>query len=262
MTFRALELRTEVMLMDGVSTFEDMGDHVIQRTPGEPDYWEGNRLILKLADVPAERALAEFDAAFPQAGHLAITFDVPDMPPGAQDPAFVAAGCTVERCDTLMLTDELAPASPAEGIALRPLETDADWEQSHRLALDWARADGYDLVQYEGFHRRRFARWRTKVDAGRGVWIGAFDGELLVGQMGIFVGNGLARYQHVQTAATHTGRGIASAMLVDCADRARQIDPEATIVIVADEGSAAGRIYRRAGFSRVETLTFLNRRDV
>ena len=59
MTFRALELRTEVMLMDGVSTFEDRGDHVIQRTPGEPDFWEGNRLILKLADLRKCRRLGQ-----------------------------------------------------------------------------------------------------------------------------------------------------------------------------------------------------------
>ena len=78
--------------------------------------------------------------------------------------------------------------------------------------------------------------------------------------MGIFVGNGLARYQEVQTAESHRGRGIASALLVVAGRWARAKSEDVPLVIVADAGTPAGRLYRRMGFALAETLICATKR--
>lgn len=93
-----------------------------------------------------------------------------------------------------------------------------------------------------------------------GAWFGAFEGDQLVAHMGMFHDDTVARYQAVETRATHRGRGICAALLSHVSAWAASRAPDAVQVIVAEADSDAGRLYRRQGFAPTETLVEVTHR--
>jgi predicted GNAT family acetyltransferase len=92
------------------------------------------------------------------------------------------------------------------------------------------------------------------VEAGHGVWFGAFLGDRLVSSMGLVrAGEGLARFQDVKTHPDARGRGLAGT-LVHTVSRYGfdHLDAE-TLVMVADPDYLAIRVYRSVGFDDTET---------
>jgi predicted GNAT family acetyltransferase len=72
--------------------------------------------------------------------------------------------------------------------------------------------------------------------------------------MGIFHDQKIARYQSVETRASHRKRGICSALLRHSALWALGRAPNADVLIVAEADSNAGRLYRNMGFAHAETI--------
>lgn len=249
---KSLEFATDALVMTGVSVLEHHPDRIVQRTPSEPDFWFGNRVLFLKPPSNAEVALAQFHADLPEARHICISWDVPGLDPAPVSALFAGTGLEVEVGDTLTLSGPLQRVPVPEGIELRAFGPE-DWAKSDEIAIAIARDEGRDYEGYAAYLARRAATRRDQIAAGLGQWFGAFDNDLLVGDMGIFFNESLIRYQHVQTRASHRGRGICSSLLVHALDWAGARAPEATPVIVADSGSAAGRLYRRAGFTQAET---------
>jgi hypothetical protein len=75
--FRSLGLRSDALAMRGVSQFEECPVGIIMRTPSEPNYWCGNALIRQNNKVPPDIDIAAFCAAFPDAKHRKILWDIP-----------------------------------------------------------------------------------------------------------------------------------------------------------------------------------------
>ncbi|MBM7069614.1 GNAT family N-acetyltransferase [Actibacterium sp. 188UL27-1] len=87
-----------------------------------------------------------------------------------------------------------------------------------------------------------------------GCWLGAFDRDLLVGDLGIFADGHVGRYQSVETRPSHRGLGICPALLTTGARWVAHHSPNATRLIETDQHEVAGQIYRRCGFVHTETL--------
>ncbi|MFD0539585.1 GNAT family N-acetyltransferase [Actinomadura luteofluorescens] len=105
----------------------------------------------------------------------------------------------------------------------------------------------------------KLAEERRLCEAGDATWFGAFvDGEMRAG-LGIFHdGQGLARYQHVETHPAFRRRGLASA-LVHFAGVEAMRRGAGTLVIVADPAAEAIRVYRSLGFTETERQVRLQR---
>jgi GNAT superfamily N-acetyltransferase len=140
----------------------------------------------------------------------------------------------------------LEVTGPSIECDIRPLEP-----HELRATADLAFAIGDDHTDhYRQFLTRRAAWQRSLVERGLARFWGAFDGGL-AGSLGIVPLGTLARYQDVQVATTHRKRGIASALLAIAARHARETGAE-QMVIVAEPGSDAARVYERAGFRFTE----------
>ncbi len=252
---KSLALRSELLVMDGLTRLIDHGDYWVQETPAEPDFWMGNQLILKHTDIDVASAEAAFTAHFPDAKHRAMVWDVPGLVASEAAPPFEAVGYERDVCDALTLTGEISPAEPPKGITLRPLLSEADWGQALALSLEIGVEEGHPADSHIGYLQRRSAGRRQQVARDLGQWFGAFEGDLLVAQMGIFHDAAVARYQHVETRQSHRRRGICAALLRHCCFWALDRAPHATPVIVADADGDAGRLYRRMGFAHTETIT-------
>ena len=229
------------------STVTDLGDHLVVRTEANPTFWWGNFILVPTASRSdeVERWTARFEAEFPDARHRAIGFAQPDGDSGV----WTAQGWDVEVDVDLATTSVPAAAVAPDGIRLRALTSDDDWEQSARVGGSDTPQDRRDgrLV----FERRRAAAQRGLVESGRARWVGAFDGDQLVANLGIVRLGDLARYQDVVTLESHRRRGIAGALVRAAGEWALEDPAIGRLVIVAEDGGPAIGLYQRAGFVEV-----------
>jgi ribosomal protein S18 acetylase RimI-like enzyme len=246
----SLGFRTDVALRirEGAEV-TDRGDHLVIRTPDNPDYWWGNYLLLARVPGPgagnreSQEWLARFAAEFPAARHVALGVDTADLAPVPED--LKAAGLNVEWATVLTAARLRPPPHPNTDAEIRPLESDADWRQSVDLAVRC-----HDGGEPGDYLERRAAARRRMTRNGAGAWFGAFEGGRLLAQLGLFgTGDGYARYQHVETDPEARRRGLAGTLVWTAARYGREALGTSTFVIVADPADVAIRIYRACGFT-------------
>ncbi|HEX9066182.1 MAG TPA: GNAT family N-acetyltransferase [Streptosporangiaceae bacterium] len=253
----------------------DRGDYVAIRSPGNPGYWWGNFLLLA-APAPGPRGLAHwlgrFEAEFPGARHQAFGLDVTAAT--AVDPEmFLAAGFQPES-NVVLTARSVRPARPPDlPVVIRPLAGDEDWQRSGDLRRACAVADepagdvAGDAVrpgqanvaeaeaaqagaERQAFEERKLAGKRRLTEQGHGAWLGAFAGDTLVAQLGVVAaGHGLARYQDVETHPGYRRLGLAGALVTRAAEVAVTAFGAGQLVIVADPGYHAIRLYQSLGFT-------------
>lgn len=257
MEAHSVALITELALAATRGRVDDRGDYLVVETPEEPGWIDGNYLVL--ARPPRAGELVTWQAKFAHelGTHRAVSlrWDEGDAP---IDPAalaeLAAAGFDVETYDMMVADDVLAPphALPMRLLAPAVVPTTAD--------LSWAVADRHD-EPYRQFLKNR-AKWQQRlVTENRACFFGAFDGTTLVASLGVFFVDKIARYQDVQTLASHRRRGIAGALLATAASEARAHGCE-RFAILAQSGNDAESVYARVGFHTVERTTRASRYPV
>lgn len=250
----SLGYRTDLALLSvGGSVVEDRGDHLVVRSPHNPTHWWGNFLLLDRppAAQDAPRWLERFVAAFPDARHVAIGVDgtagqVSDLAPWS------ASGLAVEAQAVTTATSVRPPRRRSDAVC-RALKSDGDWTQS--VELRGRCHDGAEEPAAFRVYATAQARTRREmVEAGHGGWFGAFDGDRLICQMGLFAaGPGLARFQSVETDPDHRRRGLAGTLVHHVSRHGFGTLGAHTLVMVADPAYHALELYRSLGFAVTET---------
>jgi ribosomal protein S18 acetylase RimI-like enzyme len=249
----SLGYRTDLLLLElGGSEFKDTGEYVVVRTPDNPGFWWGNFLLFRApfapGDLPAR--VEAFHTELPAASHVALGIDSVDGVVGAEDEV-KAAGFEVGRDVVMTASEVVAPTRPNEESTYRFLSSDDDWEQLVQLGLATAPMEVDD--GYIEFTRRKLESKRSLVEAGHGKWFGAFEGDRLQSSLGLmFDGNGLARFQTVQTHPDDRNRGIASTLVHRASTYGLTEGGAKTLVMVADPEYLAIRLYRALGFTDTE----------
>jgi GNAT superfamily N-acetyltransferase len=240
----SLGFRTDVALraLEGAEV-ADRGDYLVVRTPGNPEFWWGNFLLLAQVPRPGEAGawLDRFATEFPAARHIALGVDTAEDGPVPED--LSAAGLAVEHLAVLTAAQPNSPPHPNIDAEIRLLDSDADWRQSVELAIRCHDADEPAFLERRAMARRRLTQ------TGAGAWFGAFTDGRLQAQLGLFdVGDGCARYQHVETDPGARRRGLAGTLLWAAGRYGREVLGTCTFVIVADPADVAIRIYQACGF--------------
>jgi ribosomal protein S18 acetylase RimI-like enzyme len=137
------------------------------------------------------------------------------------------------------------------GVIVRTLESESDWIQSIDNQVE-CREPEFAEAGYRLFRQRQMNRYRAMAQAGLGAWFGAFLGNQLVADLGIFHTNQLGRYQSVQTHPNYRRQGIARYLVSESGRYAFHHFGIETLVIVAEAGSQAQRLYQAAGFEMAE----------
>jgi GNAT superfamily N-acetyltransferase len=230
----------------GGSTVEDRGDHLVVRTPANPDFHWGNcLLVLDPATVDdAQRWVDVFAGAFPDAGWVSI--GLPVLPADAA--AWARLGVRLEL-DEVLTTRTLPVQTPVpEGYAVRRIDG-ADWERVvDKEMAENARTGEYEPVGHERFVRALVATRADLSERDVAAFFGAFHDGRLVADLGIVRCGGRARYQAVGTEPEHRGHGLASHLLGVAAAWAAGLGCEEWVIVTAST-NPAGRVYRRAGFA-------------
>lgn len=254
MPLKSLGLASDVLVMRGQSTLEEHADRFILRSPNEPDFWFGNTVIFKDAEVNPDAQIAQFKTDFPYAKHVTLQWDQTDMAPNAVKAAFSPLGYKVEPCDVLTLVYALRRAPLPSGISIRALKSDDDWEKATELQGIIGIEGGNKADEYLPYIKTRMQVCRAQTQDGFGCWFGAFAGDELAGDLGLYADNLTARFQAVETRPSYRRQGICAALITAGVEWAGTHRPTATPLIIAEADGAAGRIYRRSGFEAKERL--------
>jgi GNAT superfamily N-acetyltransferase len=247
----SLGFRTDVALrvLEGAEVI-DRGDCLVIRSLDNPGFWWGNFILLGAPPGAgsADVWLARFTAEFPAAQHVALGVDTTDdhaVIPGD----FPAAGLEPQRETVLTCAAVHPPPHPNSVTEIRPLESDADWQQSFDLGIRCFADDGA-----QKYLERRAAARRRLTQAGSGTWFGAFTDGRLLAQLGICdAGDGFARYQHVETDPAARRQGLAGTLVWHAGRYGREVLGASTLVIVADPAAVAIRVYQACGFTGVQS---------
>jgi ribosomal protein S18 acetylase RimI-like enzyme len=251
MEIASLGNRTDLAMLErSGSQVTDRGTHLVVRTPDNPTFWWGNFLLLGETPTDEESAtswLREFEREFPEARHRALALDSTDGSLADLAP-FTALGLEGEESVVMTADTVHEPPRPNTEATYRRLASDDDWAQQVELS-----AAGEDVGYELPFVTARARAQRRLVEEGHGAWWGAFDGDRLLASMGLFTASpGLARFQNVKTHPDARGRGLAGT-LVHLVSRYGFDELGArTLVMVADPGYLAIRIYRSVGFEDTE----------
>jgi ribosomal protein S18 acetylase RimI-like enzyme len=232
------------------------------RTPLAPDYFFGNLLIL--SQRPAENDLARLEGDFarlidtpPTIAHRTFMWPESDTETDAVDlGAFAAHGYDTTVCRVLQVRPEaLHVPVVAPALTVRPFAVQRDWDDWHRMHLanmpDPADGASQRYLAYQQ------ANFRRLIDQGHGDWWGAFDGDEQVGNLGLFIFDGVARFQTVITAPAHRNRKVCRTLLRTVVEH--YAGRAAQFVIVADETYHAAALYESIGFRRHARLASLCR---
>lgn len=242
------------------SEIDDRGDHLVVRSPHNPDYWWGNFLLLQRMPTAeaSEMWLDRFTAEFPHAAHTALGVD--DGQGRPEDLArFAARGFTVEGSAVMTASEVHQPANPNTDAVCRPLGSDDDWAQSVELRVRCNERQ-LDVAGYRRFVTAKAQANRHLVEAGHGGWFGAFLDGRLVSQMGLVpAGSGLARFQSVETDPDCRRRGLAGTLVHHVGRYGFDQLGARTLVMVADPDGPAIALYRAVGFAATETQLQIER---
>jgi ribosomal protein S18 acetylase RimI-like enzyme len=181
---------------------------------------------------------------------VALGIDVTDSG-GSEIAGFLEAGLHADLSTVMTAATWPDPPHPNRVAQYRPLQDDDDWLQS--LDLQVAANADEEAGAERAFCERRTADARRLAGTGRGAWFGAFHDGRLVAQLGLVSdGAEVARYQNVETHPAARRQGLAGTLVCQAGRYGIEELAASTLVIVAEAGSAAARLYQSVGFASVE----------
>jgi hypothetical protein len=245
----SLGLRTDLMLIGWDGVIDEVDGAVRARSPANPSFFFGNFLLFPDAPKAGHDWVARYASAFPDRKRVCLRWDRPDGERG-ELAELIADGFTIEETIVMQTSTPRAPPRITPGVALRRIESDADWAavtalQAATMSESWP--GGAE------FARAQMARYRPFVAAGRGAWFGAFDGDELVADMGVFVEGGVARFQAVETSRAHRRRGLCGTLAHHAACVAlAELDAKTLVMVGLPDHTA--HVYATVGFEPCERL--------
>lgn len=255
MKIRSLGRMTDLIFARFAGTIEDKGAYAVIKTKSNPGYHWGNYLIFDRA--PQEGDLLQwkglFDSEFfhyKEPHHYVFTWDTEGDEKGEYQ-EFLDDGFDFDEAVVLTAKELQEPPHRNSEIEIRPVTTDEEWEsvvQLQTLCSDPKFFNEY----FEAFKKEQVSQWRKMAEAGKGCWWGAFIGDRLAGDLGIYHEKGIGRYQNVGTHPEFRKRGICGTLVYEAGQNALNDWGVKTLVMEADPEYHAARIYESVGFKRTE----------
>ena len=238
----------------------DRGDYWLIRTPSNPTFYGGNLLVFDHppAEGEGERWLEAFEREFagePEVRHVLLMWDVPETGEEGAVAPFLKRGFDIQTNITLIAAEVEPPPKVNREISVKRIETEAEWQAVLDNQLR-RRDERFDPEPYRAFKEKWLAARRRLVREGKGDWYGAFLDGRLVADLGLFREGDVARFQDVGTHPEFRRRGICGTLVYEASREALGAGRVKTLVMVADEGYHAARIYQRVGFKPKERYAF------
>ena len=256
MKIQSLAFKTDLFFHRFTGVVLEYEDHIVVKTPTNPSFFWGN--LLYFSHPPKKESLEKWINIFQHefhsmsVNHMTFAWDSKEGIEGeAQD--FVKAGFNLEKSIVMIADSVKKPSKLNSMISIRPIQTSEEWKsviENHVLC----REDHFQEEPYRQFIIKKIRDYRMMLDQKKGHWMGAFLGEKLVGNLGVFSENGLARFQMVGTHPDHRRMGVCSTLVYHTACFALQEMKVSQMVMVADPDYHAAKIYQSVGFEPKEMM--------
>ena len=188
----------------------------------------------------------------------------PPFAPGFVD-EFVAAGFKPFNGLSLVLSAYAGGTRINSGLTVRKLRESSDWEAmlEQQVCIDH---EDFGYLRDGGvFRRKQLNSLRAMAEEGHGDWWGAFQGDELVGGMGLYFdeARSVGRFQYVTTLKNHRRRRVCTTLLDSAVRHAFETVKVKELVIWtgADDDNPAIPTYRHFGFRDTVRTYALTRRD-
>ena len=262
MEIRSLGYRTDLFFPKFEGIIQDRGEYLVIRTPSNPGFFWGNYLLF--ASPPAKGDLERWSVLFDQeisarqeTHHMVFGWDSLEGEVGEIQP-FLDAGFQLAENVVLAAEQVTPPPKVNKEVVIRPLVKDWEWDAALTMQVA-CRDEVHEEGPYRTYIESKFGRYRQMQHAGLGHWFGAFLGERIVADLGLFVMDGIGRFQSVETDPAFRRRGICGTLVYQAARFGLEQMDARTLVMLADEHYHAARIYESVGFRPVERQRGLER---
>lgn len=250
-----LGYRSELIFTGFDGQVDDRGDYLVMRTLTNPNYFWGNLLIFdrppEEGDAERWRALFHKEFPDPRIYHVTLAWNSPTGEIGAVD-QFKSLDFKHEDKVVLSASRLVKPRYFNPALEVRTFDSEAQWEEM--IEVETLSADDHlPPAEWEKFYRAQAKRFWAMQVAGLGHWYGGYlDGKLVCG-LGLFYREGLGRYQSVVTHPDFRRRGLCGTLVYETGRRALEKTSARELVMCADPGYHAIKIYEAVGFKREVT---------
>ncbi|MGE0764541.1 MAG: GNAT family N-acetyltransferase [Bdellovibrionales bacterium] len=252
MQLQSLGYRSELIFTGFDGLVEDRGSYLVVRTLTNPNFFWGNLLIFdrppRRGDCQEWTRLFKREFTDPRIYHMTLAWDDLGGQIGDVD-EFTAQGFGLEDKAVLSAQSVVRPQKFNRDLEVRPLSTQKEWQQMWRLQVDCAH-DNLPKVEWEKFYLSQGLRYQAMVKAGLGQWYGGFLNGKLVAGLGIFHREGVGRFQIVCTHPEFRRQGLCGTLVYRSAQHAIEQMEVRDLVMCADPGYYAIKVYESVGFKR------------
>ncbi len=251
---------TDMWVLPKETNFLERDGYCIADTPDFRTYYGGHYLLLDEAPAPEDveawfKRWEDERGALPETSRYVVWEQAADAEPW-NAPA-LPEGTVYERIPTMARSGPIDPVPVPDGIRLKRVSNSVDRAKLVDFIIELG--VGEHGEGYTAFARWRFERYFESLRRSGGSWWAAFDGDDIVGSLGLFESPSLCRYQEVQTKPSHRNRGIATALVGRALASSQTRFAKATAIICPNEGGQAERIYTRLGFHTISVGHWLMR---
>lgn len=252
MKIDSLAFQTDLYFHRFTGVVLEYEDYLVVKTPTNPTFFWGNLLYFK--NPPNDLSIKKWQQIFYQqfktmnVQHMTLAWDSTIGEEGEAS-LFLADGFNLEK-SSIMLADKIErPDKINDQLIIRPIMNEIDWEKVLQNHVE-CRASHFNENLYRKFADKRIADYRLMIKEGMGVWMGAFLGDKLIGDLGFFFQNGLGRFQVVGTHPDFRRIGVCSTLLYKTCLFALENLNIKKLVIVADPDYHAIKVYESVGFKK------------
>jgi len=255
MFISSLSRKTDLIFTEFSGKVIDRGHYLLVQTPQNPGYHWGNYIVF---DAPPQEEdyqkwtnifRREF-SYYDHINHMVFTWESD----GKRNPnfeEFLDNGFVLERGVVLATNNVIIPARHRNELKIGRIETEHQWDSIVDLQI-LCRDPKFARADYERFKRVQFAQYKAMSERGMGSWFGAYLGDRLVGDCGVFHKDELARYQNVETHPDYRRQGVCQTLVYETALFALEHFNVTTLVMEADVEYHAAKAYESVGFRPVE----------
>jgi Acetyltransferase (GNAT) domain len=246
----SLAYKTDVFLRRFEGEVLECEDYFVIRTPQNPVFRWGNFLLSK--HPPTVKDISRWQAAFaqhfPSAKYTAFGWD--SSVNMGETSGFIDAGFELDSSIVMTAKAVHAPPKMNPYCKICPLTNWDEWmalEHAINAAQPESVREGAD---YREFLERKGAEFARMVAAGHGNFWGAYLNQKLVASLGLFLCDGVGRFQWVTTHPEYRRQGLCGTLVFTVA--AQALEEVETLVMVADPEYVAASIYESIGFNASE----------
>lgn len=253
MIINSLYLKSSLIFARNESDIVERESYIAIKTPNNPGFHWGNYLIFKKApkagDIPVWKAI--FAKEFPyysEIRHYVFAWDELKEP---ETPEYLEHHLELEKSIALMTDELISPKFYNKDIFIRPLQTPDDWLKADILQT-LTREPHFSYERYFEFKRNQSLSYQNLEKKGQGHRFGAFIGDEIVADLGIFFEGSTGRYQNVVTHPDYRRKGICATLVYESGKYIQEKYQVKTLVMVADPEYHAAKIYESVGFKPKE----------